>query len=59
MNLNHNESLFTAIYYEGCLALANCLDQSSPELWADWKKMCLLEDLQPEGYGKAIQELQD
>lgn len=33
MNLNHNESLFTAIYYEDCLALANYLNQNSPELW--------------------------
>lgn len=33
MNLNHNESLLTAIYYEDCLDLADYLSQISPELW--------------------------
>lgn len=50
MDLNHNESLFTAAYYAGCLALTNYLNQSIPELWADWKEICLLENLQPERY---------
>lgn len=36
MDLNHNESLFTA----GCLVLTNYLNLSIPELWADWKEMC-------------------
>lgn len=40
MNLNHNESLFTAIYYEDCLALANYLNQNSPELWGRLERLC-------------------
>lgn len=52
INLNHNESLFIAVNYAGCLALANYLNQSSPDLWADWKELCLLGNLQPERYRK-------
>lgn len=59
MNLNHDESLFTAVYCEDCLALANYLNQSSPEQWADWKEVCLLGDMQPETYRKGVRELQD
>lgn len=58
MNLNHNESLFTAIYYE---------DWLWPITWtrivqsygADWKEVCLLGGLQPESYTKGVQELHD
>lgn len=59
MNLHHNESLFTAITMKTVWIWLISWTRLVQSCGADWKEVCLLGDLQPQGHTKGVQELQD